>query len=93
MSTKTRRLEARLDPETDEAIAAAAALLRESVSAFVVRSARAEADRVLARGDVTLMPAEQFDAMLEALDATSPEAVEPVPALVRLQARFGPATA
>jgi uncharacterized protein (DUF1778 family) len=47
-----------------------------------VRSARAEADRVLARADVTVMPAEQFDAMVAALDDP-----REVPELVRLARR------
>ncbi len=68
MATRTRRMEARVDPETDERISKAAALNHESVSAFIVRASRAEADRVLARADVTVMSAEQFDLMVESLD-------------------------
>lgn len=68
MAIKTRRVEARIDPETDELIARAAAVAHESVSGFMVRAARAEADRVLARSDVTPMPAEQFDALIASLD-------------------------
>lgn len=68
MAVKTRRLESRVDPETDELITRAAELMQESVSGFVVRAARAEADRVLARGDVTAMPAEQFDSLIGSLD-------------------------
>lgn len=68
-SVKSRRIEQRIDPETEELVAKAAAMLDESVSTFVVRSARTEAQRVLARSDLTLMPAEQFDAMVAALDA------------------------
>ena len=68
MATKTRRMEQRVDEETDLLITRAAALTHESVSAFVVRSARDEATRVLARSDRTLMDGSQFDAMLDALD-------------------------
>lgn len=68
-SVKSRRIEQRIDPETEELVSKAAAMLDESVSAFVVRSARTEAQRVLARSDLTLMPAEQFDAMVAALEA------------------------
>lgn len=68
-TVKSRRIEQRIDPETEELVSKAAAMLDESVSSFVVRSARTEAERVLARSDLTLMPAEQFDAMVEALDA------------------------
>jgi uncharacterized protein (DUF1778 family) len=39
---------------------------------FVIRSARAEADRVLARADQTIMPADQFDALMASLDEPDP---------------------
>ena len=57
-----------VDPEISERITEAAAASHESVSGFVMLAARAEADRVLGRTDVTLMPAEQFDAMVASLD-------------------------
>lgn len=69
VATKTRRMEQRIDEDTDVLLSKAAALTHESVSAFVVRSARDEAARVLARSDLTMMPAAQFDEMLAALDA------------------------
>ncbi len=75
-------MEARVDPETDRRLTEAAALTRESVSAFIVRASRVEADRVLARGDTTLMPAAQFDELIAALDR-----VEPAPTLARAAAR------
>ena len=59
MTRKTRRMEARVDPETDELITRAAELMHESVSGFVIRAARAEGDGVLARTDVMVMSAEQ----------------------------------
>lgn len=68
MAVRSRRVEARVDPETSEEIARAAAVTSESVSAFVVRAAKAEAGRVLSRAEVTPMPSEQFDAMIAALD-------------------------
>lgn len=68
MATKTRRLEARVDPEGEHRITEAAARTRESVSTFVLRAALNEADRVLARSDVVFMPAEQFDALMDSLD-------------------------
>ena len=82
MSLKTRRMEARVDAETDELIRRAAELTHESVSSFVVRAARAEADRVMARTDATVMPADQFDAVIASL-----EEAEPAPALARVAAR------
>lgn len=82
MAVKARRMEARVDAETDERITRAAAVTHESVSGFVVRAARAEADRVLMRADVTPMPAEQFDALIASLDEA-----DTAPTLVRAAAR------
>jgi uncharacterized protein (DUF1778 family) len=49
-------------------IAEAAAAQRVSVSAFVLDAAAREASRVLGRADLTLMPPEQFDAFVDALE-------------------------
>lgn len=73
---------ARIDAETDARVQQAAALLDESVSSFVTRVVRVEADRVLGRADVTLMPAEQFDALVESLDSP-----EEAPGLARAATR------
>ncbi|MBO9555853.1 DUF1778 domain-containing protein [Cellulomonas sp.] len=70
-------MEQRIDEDTDVLLTRAAAVTHESVSAFVVRSARTEASRVLARADVTLMPEAQFDRMLEALDSV-PHRIAPL---------------
>lgn len=69
MATKTRRIEARVDPIDDEAITVAAKMSGMSVSAFLVSAARHEADRVIGRADTTLMSPELFDAVLSSLDA------------------------
>ena len=82
MTRKTRRMEARVDPETDELITRAAELMHEPVSGFVIRAARAEADGVLARTDVTVMSAEQFDAVIGSL-----EEADPTPTLDRVATR------
>ncbi len=71
-ATKSRRLEARLDPVADDLIIQAARLMGESRSTFMVRAARESAERVIARADVTIMPAEQFDILIESLDAPDP---------------------
>jgi uncharacterized protein (DUF1778 family) len=71
-------MEQRVDEDTDVLITKAATMLGESVSQFVVRSARSEASRVLARSDLTMMPAEQFDAMIAALE----QPARTIPALV-----------
>jgi len=71
-----------VDPEIRERITEAAAASHESVSGFVMLAARAEAERVLGRNDVTLMPAEQFDVMVASLDVG-----DQVPNLSRAAAR------
>lgn len=73
--TKSRRVELRTDPETDDLISAAASLLHVAKSAFVVNAARDAAARTVARSDVTLMSPEVFDAMMRSLDGAD-ESVE-----------------
>lgn len=68
MSVKTERLEVRVDATTKAHIEDAAARLGQPASVFVLHAATAEADRVLARAEATVMPAVQFDSMLAALD-------------------------
>jgi uncharacterized protein (DUF1778 family) len=58
----------RITYRSGQRIAQAAAACRQSVSAFVLAAAVREADMVLARADVTLMPAEQFDALMDSLE-------------------------
>lgn len=82
MSIKTERLEVRVDAATKAHIEDAAARLDQSASVFVIHAATAEADRVLARAEATLMPADQFDALLTALDIP-----DEAPALARLAQR------
>lgn len=82
MSTKEARLDFRLDPEVKARIERAAKLTSESVSTFVVQAAANAADDILARADITVMPAEQFDALLAALDTA-----DSAPALTRLGQR------
>lgn len=68
MAARTKRIEMRADPQSEALIARAAAAQRLSVSAFVLDAAAREASRVLGRADQTLMPADQFDALVGALD-------------------------
>jgi uncharacterized protein (DUF1778 family) len=68
MATRSRRIEMRADPESEALIAQAAAAQRVSVSTFVLEAAAREAGRVLGRADLTLMPADQFDAFVGALE-------------------------
>ena len=58
----------RADPESEALIAQAAAAQRVSVSTFVLEAAAREASRVLGRADLTLMPADQFDDFVGALE-------------------------
>lgn len=86
MTTLDKRLEARIDAETDELIRRAAQLQRMTKSAFVLQSVRAEAERVLARGDVTLMSPELFDSLISSLDTPdeAPELAQKLADLPRL---------
>ena len=68
MPIKSERLEVRVDAATKARIEDAAARLGQSASVFVIDAATAEADRVLARAEAMVMPAEQFDTLLAALD-------------------------
>jgi uncharacterized protein (DUF1778 family) len=79
---KTQRIEMRTDPDSEALITQAARLMHQSVSAFVLAAATAEAQRVLARVDHVVMPADQFDALISSLD-TSADA----PALARAARR------
>lgn len=72
VATRTKRIEMRADPESEALIARAAAAQDLSISAFVLGAAAREADRVLGRADQTLMPAQQFDALIGSLDHADP---------------------
>jgi uncharacterized protein (DUF1778 family) len=75
MTSKTHRLEARIDAELDALIGAAADARQVSKSAFVSDAVREAALRTLARADVTWMDVETFEALLGSLDTAdeSPE--------------------
>ncbi|WP_162641491.1 DUF1778 domain-containing protein [Streptosporangium sp. 'caverna'] len=68
MTAKTRRIEISVDAAAEELITQAAQARGEPISSFVLRAAHAEAGRVLARPDVTLMSSEQFNKLLSSLD-------------------------
>jgi uncharacterized protein (DUF1778 family) len=70
MATKDERLEMRVSKTDRALIEDAAGHLHESVSDFTRNAALDRAEKILARTNVTLMPAEQFDALLESLDIT-----------------------
>lgn len=68
MAVKTDRIEARLSPDERARIERAASTSGLSVSAFLVSSAVARADEVIAAATTTLVPADYFDQLVTALD-------------------------
>lgn len=66
--SKTERIELRVSAEDKDAIAAAAAMEHTTTTEFVRQAVLDRAQHVQARSDRTLMPAEQFDALVAALD-------------------------
>lgn len=67
-TTKTDRVEVRIARSSHEQISAAAQKVNETTSEFMRNAALDRADKILALASRTLMPAEQFDAMIQALD-------------------------
>ncbi|MBU3062652.1 DUF1778 domain-containing protein [Nocardia sp. NEAU-G5] len=82
MSAKTERFEIRLAEDGRNQIEAAASAVGETVTDFVRNAAMQRADQVLALASRTLMPAEQFDAMIRSLD-TADDAPELAKAVAR----------
>lgn len=68
MATKDDRLEMRVSKTDRALIEDAAHRLSESVSDFTRNAALSRAQNILARAEVVLMPADQFDALLASLD-------------------------
>jgi len=71
-ATRTRRIEARATESDAELITRAAQIVNDTVSAFTLTAAVEKAESIVARTDITYMPAEQFDAMVIALDDETP---------------------
>jgi uncharacterized protein (DUF1778 family) len=67
--TQTARFEFRVRPEVKARIEAAAALAHESASDFAREAAVERADAILRRSEVTLVPPDFFDTLLDELDA------------------------
>jgi uncharacterized protein (DUF1778 family) len=72
MAVKSERMEARVSPDERERIERAASVTGLSVSAFMVSAAVERADEVIAHATTTTVPADYFDALLEALDVAEP---------------------
>jgi uncharacterized protein (DUF1778 family) len=85
MPARTERLEARLAPRQAATIRRAAALENISTSAFVVSSAVAHAEQVIASHEVTAAPPDFFDRLLRGLE--EPGVVVPVLARAAKRAR------
>ena len=68
--SKTERIELRVSSEDKDVITAAAAMERITTTEFVRHAVLDRAQHLQARADRTLMPAEQFDALVAALDMT-----------------------
>lgn len=79
---KTERIELRISAEDKDAITAAAAMEHTTTTEFVRHAVLDRVQHVQARSDRTLMPAEQFDALVTALDIA-----DDVPNLARAFAR------
>lgn len=66
--SKTERIELRVSADDKDAIVAAATLEQTTTTEFVREAVLRRVQHVRARADRTLMPAEQFDALVAALD-------------------------
>jgi uncharacterized protein (DUF1778 family) len=69
MGGRTARIELRADEERDRRIRYAAELTHKSVSAFVLEAAAERAEQVIAASSATVVPADWFDTLWDALDA------------------------
>lgn len=79
-STRTTKLDLRLTPEAKEKLQAAASASRRSVSEFALNRALIRADETLANRTRFGLGADQWEAFLQALDASPRE----LPRLARL---------
>lgn len=68
MATKSKRIEVRIDEDVLAHIQRAAGIAQEPVSDFVRKAAYSRAEEMLRDNLITVMPAEQFDAMMATLD-------------------------
>lgn len=66
--SRTERIELRVSADDKDAIAAAAAMEHATTTEFVRDAVLRRVQHIRARADRTLMPAEQFDALVAALD-------------------------
>jgi len=86
MATKSERFEIRATPDDSDLITKAAEISGQSVSNFVTVAATTEAGRVLARAAHVIMPADQFDLLMQSLD--EPDEAEVLARAARRPRRF-----
>ncbi|GAB38499.1 MULTISPECIES: type II toxin-antitoxin system TacA family antitoxin [Gordonia] len=67
--TKSKRIEVRAEAQTLDRIQRAANVVHEPASEFVRKAALARAEEVLRQELITVMPTEQFDALMSSLDS------------------------
>lgn len=67
--SKTERIELRVSSDDKDAIESAAEMEHTNTTDFVRDAVLERVQHVRARADRTLMPAEQFDTMMESIDA------------------------
>lgn len=79
---RTERIELRVSPADKRSIVSAAAMEHSTTTEFVRSAVLDRARHVGARAERTLMPAEQFDALVASLDVP-----EDIPALTQAFAR------
>jgi len=65
---KTERIELRAEPEREQRIRYAAKLAGQSLTDFMLDAASSRAEEVIASSQTTVVPADFFDALWEALD-------------------------
>jgi uncharacterized protein (DUF1778 family) len=82
---KSERIEVRLSAEDKQLITAAATKEHATTAEFVREAVLERVRRIEARADRTLMPAEQFDALVAALDRA-----DETPTMARAFARKRP---
>jgi len=76
MTTRTERIEARVEPDRAERIRFASALMHTSLSGFMVDAASEKAERVIAETSYTMVPDDYFDNLLAALDEPAQQPIE-----------------
>jgi len=83
VATKRRTIKIRVSDSEDARLRAAADRSQTTISDFVLRPALSQADEILSRPELIVLPTNQFDAMLAAMQ----QPVAPIEALRDLARR------